>query len=128
MLLVAFLPPATPKDGAPTSPLPWWANRKNVAYWLLYSAAGIAIAIVVNVALVMLFSFQHPMNPVVLQRDIETTLLNRGVTATVACPAGIPRERGQTFLCSVTAADGQVSHARIDVLNGEGAYTWTEEP
>ena len=126
MLLVAAIRPAAPKDGVPAPPLRWWANRKNVGYWLFYSAVGISIAVVVNVALAMLLSFRGPMNPSVLQHDIETALLNRGVVATVSCPSGQPRTMGTSFLCSVMT-DGQVSHARIDVINGEVAYTWTEE-
>ena len=85
LLLVAAIRPAAP-------PLRWWANRKNVAYWLVHSAAGISIAVVVNVALAMLLSFRGPMNPEVLQHDIETALLNRGVVATVSCP---PANRGR---------------------------------
>lgn len=127
LILVAALRPAAPKDGAPTSPLRWWANRKSVAYWLVYSAAFIAIAVAVNVALAMPLSYRGPMSAEVLQDDIQTTLLNRGITATVSCPSGEPRTRGTSFLCSVTT-NGQVSQVRISVLNGEGAYTWTEEP
>jgi hypothetical protein len=127
LILVAALRPAAPKDGAGASPLRWWANRKNIAYWLVYSAAFIAIAIAVNVALAMLLSYRGPMSPSVLQGDIQTTLLNRGVVATVTCPSGQPWTGGTSFLCTITK-DGQMSHVRIDVLNGEGAYTWTEEP
>ncbi len=127
LLLVAAIRPAAPKDGAPAPPVRWWADRKNVGYWLVYGAAFIAIAAVVNVALAMALSFRGPMSPEVLQGDIETALLNRGIVATVSCPSGRPRTAGTSFLCTLTTA-GQVSHVRINVLNGEGAYTWTEEP
>ncbi len=59
-----------------------------------------------------------------LQQEVESGLLDNGITATVTCPDNQPIEKGATFECHAITDDGVTVTILITQTDSSGNIDW----
>ena len=96
--------------------------KRHRLFWLLALAVLLVVAVVVPTGL-----GSTRLDPKAVERDVAAQFEQReGVALDLTCDGILTVEKGATYSCQGTTADGEQVPITIAITSADGDYTWSD--